>query len=105
MEEGELEYKSMRVFLAAIKKEFGEGEEKLIKVAELKRLEQERRTMEEFIQEFRRVARGSRYKERPLIKKFKRSMNGMIRRKLMEAKRSPTSIEQWYEYATNLNRY
>ncbi len=42
--------------------------------------------MEEFIQEFRRVARGSRYKERPLIKKFKRSMNGMIRRKLMEAK-------------------
>ena len=105
MEEGELEYKSMGVFLAAIKKEFGGEEEELIKVAELKRLEQERRTMEEFIQEFRRVARGSRYKERPLIKEFKRSMNGMIRRKLMEAKRPPTSIEQWYKYATNLNRH
>jgi len=35
----ELEYKSIGEFLAAIKKEFGEGEEKLVKVAELKRLE------------------------------------------------------------------
>jgi len=32
-------------------------------------------------------------------------MSGAIRRKLMKAKRSPTSIEQWYEYTTNLDRY
>jgi len=61
--------------------------------------------MEEFIQEFRRAARGSRYKRRLLIEEFKREMNRMIRRKLMEAERPPTSIEQWYEYATNLDRY
>jgi len=30
-------------------------------------------------------------------------MNGVIRRKLMKAERPPTNIEQWYEYATNLN--
>ena len=94
LEEGELEYEFVREFLAAIKKEFGEEEEKLIKVAELKRLEQGGRTIEEFVQEFRRVARGSRYKERLLIKEFKRGIKGMIRRKLMEAKRLPTSIEQ-----------
>ena len=94
LEEGELEYECVREFLAAIKKEFGEEEEKLIKVAELKRLEQGGRTIEEFVQEFRKVARGSRYKERLLIKEFKRGIKGMIRRKLMEAKRLPTSIEQ-----------
>ena len=61
--------------------------------------------MEEFIQEFRRAARGSRYEERPLVEEFKRRMKGMIRKKLIEAERPPTSIEQWYKHATNLDRY
>jgi len=49
LEKEELEYESVGEFLAAIKKEFREGEEKSIKVTELKRLEQGGRTMEEFI--------------------------------------------------------
>jgi len=49
--------------------------------------------MEEFVQEFRRAVRGSGYKGRPLIEEFKRGLNRMIRRKLMEAERSLTSIE------------
>ena len=49
--------------------------------------------MEEFVQEFRRAARESRYRERLLVEEFKRRMNGMIRRKLMEAERPPSSIE------------
>ena len=105
LEEGELEYKSIKEFLAAIKKKFGGGEEESIKVAELKRLEQEERTIEEFIQEFRRAVRESGYEGRPLIKEFKRGMNGMIRRKLMKVERPPTSIEKWYEHATNLDRH
>jgi len=32
-------------------------------------------------------------------------MNRTIRRKLMEAKRPPTSIEQWYEQTTNLDKH
>ena len=105
LEKGELEYEYVEEFLAAIKKEFRRGEEESVKVVELKRLEQGKRTMEEFVQEFRRAARESRYEGRLLIEEFKRGMNGMIRRKLMEAKRSPTSIEQWYEYTTNLDRH
>jgi len=105
LEEGELEYESIGEFLAAIKKKFGREEEKLVKIAELKRLEQGGRTMEKFIQEFRRAVRGSGYKGKPLIEEFKREMNGIIRRKLMEAERPSTSIEQWYEHATNLDRY
>jgi len=61
--------------------------------------------MEEFVQEFRRAARDSRYEEQLLIEKFKQSMNGMIRQKLMESKHPPRSIEQWYRRATNLNRH
>jgi len=39
------------------------------------------------------------------MEEFKREMNRAIRRKLMEAERPPTSIEQWYEHATNLDRH
>jgi len=61
--------------------------------------------MEEFVQEFKRAARGSGYKERSLVEEFKRGMNRMIRRKLMEEERPPMSIEQLYEHATNLDRH
>jgi len=105
LEGGELEYESVGEFLAAIKKEFREGEEESVKVAELKGLEQGERIIEEFVQEFRRAVKGSRYEGRPLVEKFKRGMNRMIRRKLMKVERPPTSIEQWYERATNLDRY
>ena len=60
--------------------------------------------MEEFVQEFKRAARRSRYEGRPLVEKFKRKMNGAIRRKLIEAKNQPGSIKQWYKRAMALNR-
>ena len=60
--------------------------------------------MEEFVQEFKRVARGSGYEGRPLVEEFKRGINGSIRRKLMEAENPPASIEQWYRRATALDR-
>ena len=102
-EMGALEYESVGEFLATIKKEFGEGEEKLVKVAELRKLKQRERIMEEFVQDFRRTARGSRYGERSLIKEFKRDMNTAIKRRLMEAENQPGSIEQWFRRATALD--
>jgi len=50
--------------------------------------------MEEFIQEFKRAARGSRYEERLLVEEFKREMNGSIRRKLMKVENQLGSIKQ-----------
>ena len=38
------------------------------------------------------------------MEEFKRGINEGIRRKLMEAKNPPTSIEQWYKRATALDR-
>ena len=104
MESGEVEYESAEEFLMCLKKEFGGGEEESVKVAELRKLEQGGRTMEEFVQEFKRAARGSGYEGRPLVEEFKRWMNGGIQRKLMEAENPPASIEQWYRRATALDR-
>jgi len=100
-----LEYEIVGESFVDIKKEFEGGDKEVLKVAELRRLEQGGKMMEEFVQEFRRAVRESEYEERLLIEEFKRGMNGMIRRKLMEAERPPTSIEQWYECATNLDRH
>ena len=67
LERGLLEYETVGEFLVDIKKEFGGEEKKAIKVAELKRLEQGGRTIEEFVQKFRKVARRSGYKKRSLV--------------------------------------
>ena len=104
LESGEVEYESVEEFLTSLKKEFGGEEEELVKVAELRKIEQGGKTMEEFVQEFKRAARGSGYEGRPLVEEFKRGINGGIRRKLMEAENPPTSIEQWYRRATALDR-
>ena len=101
---GEVEFELVKEFFTCLKKKFGGGEEELVKAAELRKLKQGGRTMEEFVQEFKRVARGSGYEGRPLVEEFKRGMNGGIRRKLMEAENPPTSIENWYRRATALDR-
>ena len=104
IEAGEVEFESVEEFFTTLKKEFGGGEEESVKAAELRKLEQGGKTMEEFVQEFKRAARGSGYEGRPLVEEFKRGMNGGIRRKLMEAENPPASIEQWYRRATALDR-
>jgi len=60
--------------------------------------------IEEFVQHFKRVARGSGYKECLLIEEFKWGMNRVIRRKLIEAENQPGSIKQWFRRAIALDR-
>ena len=104
LEAGEVEYESVENFFIVLKRKFGVGEEELAKAAELRKMEQGGRTMEEFVQEFKRAVRGSGYEGRPLVEEFKQGINGEIRRKLMEAENPLTSIEQWYRRATALDR-
>ena len=49
LEGGLLEYENIGEFLADIRKEFGGGDKKSVKVVELRRLEQEEKTMKEFV--------------------------------------------------------
>jgi len=49
LETGEFEFELVGEFLAKIRREFGGEDKESIKIAELKRMEQESRTTEEFI--------------------------------------------------------
>jgi len=71
LEAGEVKYETVEKFLVGLKKEFGGGEEEAVKAAELRKLEQGGRMIEEFVQELKWVARGSRYEGRPLVEEFK----------------------------------
>ena len=93
MEAGKVKYELVEEFLTSLRKEFSGGEKELVKVGELRKLEQGVRTMEEFVQEFKRAARRSGYEGRLLVEEFKRGMNKGIRRKLMEVENTLTSIE------------
>ena len=104
LEAGELEFETIREFLAEIKKEFGGEEKESAKAAELRKLEQRGRMIEEFVQEFKRAARESGYEGRLLMEEFKQGINGAIQKKLIEAENQPSSIEQWYKRAMALNR-
>jgi len=75
LESGKAEYELVEEFLMSLKKEFGGEEEESTKAVELRKLEQEGKTMEEFVQEFKRAVRGSRYKGRLLVEEFKREIN------------------------------
>jgi len=101
---GLLEYENIVEFLADIRKEFGREDEESVKVAKLRRLEQRGKTIEEFMQEFRRVARESRYKGRLLVEEFKREINATICQRLIESEQQPGSIEQWYDRIITLDR-
>ena len=46
---GKIEYETMEEFLISLKKEFGGGEGELVEVAELRKLKQEEKTMEELM--------------------------------------------------------
>ena len=94
----------MGKFLVDIRKKFGRRDEELVKVAELKRLEQREKIMEEFVQEFRRAARGSGYERRLLVKEFKREINVTICQRLIESEWLPSLIEQWYNRTIALDR-
>ena len=104
LETEKVKYKSAGEFLTEIKKEFRGGDKESLKVVELKRIEQEDRTREKFMQDFKRVTRGSGYERCLLIEEFKWGINGAIRRKLMEAENQPGLIKQWFKKAIALKR-
>jgi len=100
----ELEVESVKQLFTKIRNNFGETLEKERKIEQLRTIEQGERTCDEYVQEFKKVTRGSSYKERPLIEEFKRGLNGSIRRKLAEVEELPTTIGEWQERAVRLNR-
>ena len=89
---GESEVESAKQLFTKIRNDFGKTLEEERKIEQLRTIEQGERTCNEYMQEFKKVTRGSGYEGRPLIEEFKRGLNRTIRRKLAKAEEPPTTI-------------
>ena len=87
-----------------MRNEFGETEEEEKKIEQLRTIEQRDRTYDEYIQEFKKITRESRYERWPFIEEFKRGLNRGIKKKLAETKSPSSSIEEWQERLVRLDR-
>jgi len=101
---GESEVDTVEKLFTKIRNDFGETSEEERKIEQLRTIEQGGRTCDEYVQEFKKVARGSSYEGRPLIEEFKRGLNRPIKRKLAEAEEPPFTIGEWQERAVRLDR-
>jgi len=104
LSKGESEVETVEQLFSKIRNDFGETSEEERKIEQLRTIEQGERTCDEYVQEFKKVTRGSGYKGRPLIKEFKRGLNRTIRKKLTEAEEPPITIGEWQERAVRLDR-
>jgi len=101
---GESEVESVEKLFTKIRNDFGKMSEEERKIEQLRTIEQGGRTYGEYVQEFKKVAKGSGYEGRPLIEEFKRGLSGAIRGKLAEAEEPPSTIGEWQERAVRLDR-
>jgi len=67
----ESEVESVEQLFTKIRNDFGKTLEEERKIEQLRTIEQGGRTYDEYVQEFKKVARGSGYEGRPLIEEFK----------------------------------
>ena len=67
----ESEVESAEQLFTKIRNDFGETSEEERKIEQLRMIEQGGRTYNEYVQEFKKVARGSGYEGKPLIEEFK----------------------------------
>jgi len=73
---GESEVDTLEKLFTKIRNNFGETLEEERKIEQLRTIEQAGRTCDKYIQEFKKIARGSGYVGRPLIEEFKRGQLG-----------------------------
>jgi len=104
LSKGESEIETVKELFHKMRNEFGETKKEKRKIEQLRTIEQRGRTCDEYVQEFKKVARGSSYKRWPFIEEFKRGLSRALRKKLAEAEIPPSIIEEWQERAVRLDR-
>jgi len=101
---GESEVESAEQLFTKIRNDFGKTSEEERRIEQLRTIEQKGRMCDEYVQEFKKVARENSYERRPFIEEFKRGLSGAIRRKLAKAEELPSTIGEWQERAVRLDR-
>ena len=75
LSKGESEVEIAEELFSKIRNKFVEMVEEERKVEQLRTIEQGRRMCNEYVQEFKKIARGSGYEGQPLIEEFKRGLS------------------------------
>ena len=75
-----------------------------MKIYKLRTIAQGTKTVDEHVQSFKKVARGSGYSSYALIEEFKRSLDARLRERVSNLDNPPSSIEGWYHQAMRLDR-
>jgi len=104
LSKGKSEIETVEELFGKIRNKFGEMAKEKRKIEQLRKIEQERRTYDKYVQEFKKVVRKSGYKRQSLIEEFKRGLSGMLRRKLAEAENLSSTIEEWQKKAVRLDK-
>ena len=91
LSKGELEVETVEELFSKIRNKFGKTVEEERKIEQLRTIKQGGRICNEYVQEFKKIARESSYERWPLIEEFKRGLSRVLRRKLAKAE-SPSSI-------------
>ena len=60
--------------------------------------------MIEYVQIFKKITKGSGYEGNILIEEVKRSLNEVVRRRLIKSKQLPRIIEKYYKIAMAIDR-
>ncbi|KAG6913243.1 hypothetical protein DXG01_008453 [Tephrocybe rancida] len=103
-EAGEQAPNTLEEFWAVFEADFGDPDRRSTKIMKLRTMVQGSRTMDEHVQDFKKVARSSGYLGVALVEEFKRSIHKAIREKLCNAETPPVTITEWYTRATASDR-
>ena len=95
LSKGELEVETVEELFSKIRNKFGKTVEEERKIEQLRTIKQGGRICNEYVQEFKKIARESSYNGQSLIKEFKRELSRALRRKLTEVESPPSTIEEW----------
>ena len=91
---GESKIEIAEKLFGKMKNKFREIAEKERKVEQLRTIEQERKTCNEYVQELKKVVKENSYERQSLIEEFKRGLSRVLKRKLAEAENSPSTIKE-----------
>ena len=94
LSKGKSEIEIVKELFGKIRNKFGKTAEEERKIEQLRMIEQEEKTYNEYVQEFKKVVRGSSYEGQSLIEEFKRGLSRALKRKLAEVENPSHTIEE-----------
>jgi len=103
MYKGQQSFSTSDELLKEINRKFGDTDKKTTQLLKIRTIQQEDRSADEPVQEFEKAALEAGYKGYPLVVEFKRSLNSGLRRRLMELRPMPMTIQQWYDKAITMD--